>query len=162
MTILCDALLTTSSHGRGWSLVWRRDDSLWFGILRAVLDKGPLRVAHLSMLRSLDRSRPRINQLVSSELQSMRIGMCCHQSIQSDTVPFHTQVVECYVPPSDHPCLTAVHKDGSGPSYAPPTTVSPPQLWSCGVVQATNYEKTISSSSYRWKVFGIQILFPIL
>ena len=39
---------------------------------------------------------------------------------------------------------------GSGPSQAPPTTVSPPQLWSCRVVQATNYEKTKSSS--RWVV----------
>ena len=39
---------------------------------------------------------------------------------------------------------------GAGPCQAPPTTVSPPQLWSCRVVQATNYEKTKSSS--RWVV----------
>ena len=59
-------------------------------------------------------------------------------------------MVEHHVLPSDHPCLTAIHKAGSGPSQAPPTTVSPPQLWSCRVVQATNYEKTKSSS--RWVV----------
>ena len=39
---------------------------------------------------------------------------------------------------------------GAGPCQAPPTTVSPPQLWSCRVVPATNYEKTKSSS--RWVV----------
>ena len=59
-------------------------------------------------------------------------------------------MVERHVLPSDHPWLTVVHKDGSGPSQAPPTTISPPQLWSYGVVQATNYEKTNSSS--RWVV----------
>ena len=59
-------------------------------------------------------------------------------------------MVEHHVLPSDHPCLTGVHKDGSGLSQVPPTTVSPPQLWSCGVVQATNYKKTKYSS--RWVV----------
>ena len=59
-------------------------------------------------------------------------------------------MVEHHVLPSVHPCLTNVYKDGSGPSQAPPTTVSPPQLWSCGVVQATNYEKTLYFS--RWVV----------
>ena len=48
--------------------------------------------------------------------------------------------------PSDHPCLTAVHKDGLGPSQDPSTTVSPLQLRSCRVVQVTNYEKNISFS----------------
>ena len=63
---------------------------MWFSVLRAVLDQGPLRVAHISMLRSRDRSRPSKNQLGSSELPNMRIGLRCHETIQSDTVPFHT------------------------------------------------------------------------
>ena len=47
---------------------------------------------------------------------------------------------------SEHPCLTTVHKDVLGPSQALPTTVSPLQLLSSGVVQATDYEGTMSSS----------------
>ena len=44
------------------------------------------------------------------------------------------------------PCLTAVHKDGLGPSQDPLTTVSPLQLLSYGVIQATDYEDIIYSS----------------
>ena len=57
--------------------------------------------------------------------------------------------------PSDHPCLTAVHKDGLEPSQAPPTTVSPLQLLSYGVVQDTDYEVPISSSRRE-----VQIPYP--
>ena len=48
--------------------------------------------------------------------------------------------------PSEHPYLTAVHKNGLEPSQAPPTTVSPLQFLSYGVVQAMDYEEIISSS----------------
>ena len=39
-----------------------------FGVFRAVLNKGPLRVVHLSILRNLDRARPTTNQHGSIEL----------------------------------------------------------------------------------------------
>ena len=48
--------------------------------------------------------------------------------------------------PSEHPHLTVVHKDGLELSQDPPTTVSPLQLLSYGLVQSTDYEATIFSS----------------
>ena len=51
---------------------------MWFSVLQAVFDKSPLRVAHISMLRSRDRSRPKESQLGSIELPNMRSGLRCH------------------------------------------------------------------------------------
>ena len=52
--------------------------------------------------------------------------------------------------PSNHSCLTAVHKDGLEPSQNRPTTTSPLQLWSYRVVQVMDCEETIFYS--RWVV----------
>ena len=70
-----------------------------------ILDKGPLRVTHLSIAYPRPRT---IHENVSFALMSFRsmcIGLCCHLIIQSDTVSFHTQVVERHVPPARSPML---------------------------------------------------------
>ena len=75
-------------------------------------------------------------------------------SVSHSTVPYSRWSGTIFLP-SEHSCLTAVHKDGLGSSQAPPTTVSPLRLVSYGVIQATDYEATISSS--RWEV---QVPYP--
>ena len=99
---------------------------------------------------------PRKSQLGSNELPKYAhwaVSPLAH-SVRHSTVP-HNRWSGTIFLPSEHPCLTAIHKDGLGPSQAPPTTVSPLQLLSYGVVQATDYETTISSS--RWE---IQVSYP--
>ena len=67
------------------------------------------------------------------------------QLVKHSIVPYWRWSSTIFLP-TENPCLTAVRKDGLGPSQAPPITISPLQLLSYGVVQATDYEATISSS----------------
>ena len=96
-----------------------------------------------------------------SELGSIELPKYAHWAVlpldhpvRHSTVPYSRWSYTIFLL-SEHPCLTAVHKDGLGPSQAPPTTISPLQLLSYGVVQDTDYEDTISSS--RWEV---QVPYP--
>ena len=69
--------------------------------------------------------------------------------VRDSSVPYSRQS-GTIVFPLDHLYLTAVHKDGLGLSQDPPTTVNTLQLWSCRLVQVTDYENNKSTS--RWVV----------
>ena len=115
-----------------------------------ILDKDPLWVVHVSMLRSPDRSRP-TGKSASLYWASEYAQLSCVSTWSSRATQYFP--IMCSGPvslPSARPCLTIVHKDGLGPSQALRTNVSPLHLWSCRVVTSMKYEATISSS--RWVV----------
>ena len=72
-------------------------DSFKFGLLRAVLDNGPLRVAHLSILRSLERTRPGKSQLVSIELPKYAhwAVLPLHYPVRHSTLPYVSGRASC-------------------------------------------------------------------
>ena len=79
--------------------------------------------------RSLDRPWPTKIQLGSIELPKYAhwTVLPLDHPVRHSTVTY-SNWSGIVVLPSDHPCLTAVHKDELGPSQDPPTTVSPLQL----------------------------------
>ena len=112
-----------------------------------ILDKDPTMSCTPIACVTQTAHDPRKSQLGSNELPKYAhwAVLPLEHSVRHSTVPRNRWSGTIFLP-SEHPCLTAIHKDGLGPSQAPPTTVSPLQLVSYGVVQVTDYEATIFSS----------------